>query len=225
MSLPLQQYHPPLNNGDAFDGTLKDHYQHRRERRRRLRKYMKPLGIKKRFMLPPSFSESYQSVRLIGDLRLPTAMNGNRIFPKDKEVSGFHYYNPRADTVYPFETPVASFMQDDGNIVVLCKIKENDTLLKHIAVPYSLLSPDARSWTTRWLHPEDPPGGGRVYKVTTRAQYWKVQHIMKVRGSKVQVRFLGGCVDTIPIRHLHEDLRPLVQHYAKRYQAGNLNPI
>lgn len=176
------------------------------------------------FRLPRSYGINV-AIKLVGSTEPfdPTELTTNKRV-KDS-TTGYTFFDPSAHEHIPFDEPIASFMQDRGNIVVMCRINRNDTIHNFVAVQYELLNRNARNWTSRWLHPENPDGGGQLYKVDGRAQYWRVQHIMEVIGTKVKVRYFGGHVDIIPRVHLHETMQPLADQLAEQYQHGDFRPV
>jgi hypothetical protein len=117
-------------------------------------------------------------------------------------------------------------MQKDGNIIAAIRVLKNDPPSQFLAVPVELLNDNAQLWIARWLHPENPDDGGEVYKVINgKHQYWKIKYVMDIIKTKVKVQYYGGFVDLVPIKHLHEDLRPSVSTLAAAYKTGNRTPI
>lgn len=179
-----------------------------------------------KFQFPISYGEHMEPIRLIG---FNEVYDNNR-YPgynqKDMPKQDLYYYDPAIAQYIPFFEPIASFMQKDGNIIAAIRVLKNDPPSRFLAVPVELLNDNAQLWIARWLHLENPDDGGEVYKVINgKHQYWKIKYVMEVIKSKVKVQYYGGFVDVVPIKHLHEDLRPSVGTLAAAYKAGDRTPI
>lgn len=179
---------------------------------------------RKLFSLPATYGIDV-SIELIGTTE-PSSCDNYREERREKdETVGYMYFDPICSQHVPFDEPVASFMQDSGIIIVMCRVRPNDPLELFVAVQYELLNKNAQRWVVRWLHPENPDGGGQLYKISKRTQYWRVQHIMEVIGSKVKLRYFGGHVAIVPRTYLHDEMQPLVECLAGRYQCGDYRPV
>lgn len=176
------------------------------------------------FCLPASYGCSIR-IRLVGSTEPFDYAAYPHVRQNVNSTHGYTFFDPSIGCHKTFDEPVASFMQDQGNLVVMCRIHNNDPLWLYVAVQYELLNQNAQVWVSRWLHPENPDGGGQLYKISGRVQYWRVQHIMATMGSKVKIRYFGGHVAVIPRNHLHETMRPLADSLARRYQSGDYRPV
>lgn len=178
----------------------------------------------KSFYLPATYGNAIK-IRLIGSTEPFDYASRPEVRRSNNSTSGYTFFDLSTGQHERFDEPIASFMQDEGNIIVMCRLQKHDPLRLHVAVQYELLNRNAQYWVSRWLHPENPNGGGQVYKVSRRVQHWRVQHILATQGSKVKIRYFGGHVAVVPRSYLHETMRPQADKHATRYQNGDYRPI